>query len=223
MLSLAFVLFSITLLTFIIGYLAPGDPILVMMGSRRDPVLYERLLHQYGLDLPWWHQYLRFSAGLPHGALDHITTIVGELPRGKHELEMLLAENPLLKGRTKGVGYLDLTGCIALSITGPVLRSTGLPHDLRKSEPYCGYETYDFDVITRTGADAYDRLMIRILEMFESLKIVDYIYFVSEGRIVAQGPLELVMTEDNLSQTFGLPLELEQRGQRWAARARSGT
>ena len=86
---------------------------------------------------------------------------------------MLLAENPLLKGRTKGVGYLDLTGCIALSITGPVLRSTGLPHDLRKSEPYCGYETYDFDVITRTGADAYDRLMIRILEMFESLKIVE--------------------------------------------------
>ncbi|MCB1240437.1 MAG: NADH dehydrogenase subunit D, partial [Tetrasphaera sp.] len=79
----------------------------------------------------------------------------------------------LLKGRTKGVGYLDLTGCIALSITGPVLRSTGLPHDLRKSEPYCGYETYDFDVITRTGADAYDRLMIRILEMFESLKIVE--------------------------------------------------
>ena len=113
------------------------------------------------------------SQDLPHGALDHITTIVGELRRGIHELEMLLAENPLLKGRTKGVGYLDLTGCIALSITGPVLRSTGLPHDLRKSEPYCGYETYDFDVITRTGADAYDRLMIRILEMFESLKIVE--------------------------------------------------
>ena len=68
-LSLAFVLFSITLLTFIIGYLAPGDPILVMMGSRRDPVLYERLLHQYGLDLPWWQQYLHYIGGLLHGDL----------------------------------------------------------------------------------------------------------------------------------------------------------
>ena len=70
-------------------------------------------------------------------------------------------------------GYLDLTGCVALGITGPVLRSTGLPHDLRKSNPYCGYETYDFEVITRTGCDAYDRLMIRITEMYESLKIVE--------------------------------------------------
>ena len=58
-------------------------------------------------------------------------------------------ENPILKGRTVDVGYLDLTGCMALGITGPVLRSTGLPHDLRKSQPYCGYETYDFEVITR--------------------------------------------------------------------------
>ena len=58
-------------------------------------------------------------------------------------------------------------------MTGPVLRATGLPHDLRKSAPYCGYETYDFDVITRTGCDAYDRLRIRIDEMYESLKIVE--------------------------------------------------
>ncbi|MFZ1475153.1 MAG: ABC transporter permease [Anaerolineae bacterium] len=68
-LSLIFVVFSITLLTFIIGYLAPGDPILVMMGSRRDPVLYQRLLHQYGLDLPWWQQYLRYVGGLLQGDL----------------------------------------------------------------------------------------------------------------------------------------------------------
>ena len=57
----------------------------------------------------------------------------------------LLNGQPIWKGRTVGVGYLDLTGCMALGITGPILRSTGLPHDLRKSEPYCGYETYEFD------------------------------------------------------------------------------
>ena len=113
------------------------------------------------------------SQDLPHGALDQITSIVPELRKGIHELELLLAENPLLKGRTKGVGYLDLTGCVALGITGPVLRSTGLPQDLRKSEPYCGYETYDFDVVTRTGCDSYDRLMIRLEEMYQSLRIIE--------------------------------------------------
>ncbi len=69
LLSLIFVLFSVSLLTFIAGYLAPGDPILVMMGSRRDPALYERLLHQYGLDLPWWQQYLRYLSALLRGDL----------------------------------------------------------------------------------------------------------------------------------------------------------
>jgi NADH-quinone oxidoreductase subunit D len=98
---------------------------------------------------------------------------VGELRDGIHELELLLVENPILKGRTKNVGYLDLAGCMALGITGPILRSTGLPHDLRKSQPYCGYETYDFDVITRTGADAYDRLRIRLDEMYQSLRIIE--------------------------------------------------
>ena len=63
------------------------------------------------------------------------------------------SENYIWKARTQGIGYLDLTGCMALGITGPVLRSTGLPHDLRKSQPYCGYETYDFDVITDDGCD----------------------------------------------------------------------
>ena len=110
---------------------------------------------------------------LPEGALDQIAAIIPELRAGLHELEMLLKENPLLKGRTVGVGYLDLTGCVALGITGPVLRSTGLPHDLRKSEPYCGYETYDFDVVTRTGCDSYDRLMIRLEEMYQSLRIIE--------------------------------------------------
>ena len=63
---------------------------------------------------------------------------------------------------------------MALGITGPVLRSTGLPHDLRKSQPYCGYETYDFEVVDpRQAADAYGRLRIRIDEMYESLKIVE--------------------------------------------------
>jgi NADH-quinone oxidoreductase subunit D len=110
---------------------------------------------------------------LPPGAIDRIRDTIPMVRRGIGELELLLNENPVLKGRTKGVGYLDLTGCTALGISGPILRAAGLPHDLRKLDPYCGYETYDFEVITRTGADAYDRLRNRIDEMYESLKIAE--------------------------------------------------
>src|SRR5919107_3223536 len=69
---------------------------------------------------------------LPRGVYNDIRDMVPAVRKGLRELEALLNENPVLKGRTEGVGYLDLTGCIALGVTGPVLRSTGLPHDLRK-------------------------------------------------------------------------------------------
>src|ERR1051326_4810414 len=59
-LTLPLVIVSITLITFIVGYLAPGDPILTMMGSHHDPLLYASLRHQYGLDLPWYQQYLNY-------------------------------------------------------------------------------------------------------------------------------------------------------------------
>ena len=85
----------------------------------------------------------------------------------------LLVDNAIWMGRTVGVGYLDLAGCMALGITGPILRSTGLPHDLRKSQPYCGYETYEFDVPTQDPCDAYGRFLIRVAEMQESIKIVE--------------------------------------------------
>ncbi len=140
---------------------------------------------------------------VPHGAVDMIREVVRELRRGIGELEKLLNENPILKGRTVGVGYLDLTGCVALGITGPVLRSTGLPHDLRKSAPYCGYETYDFDVITRTGSDAYDRLRVRIDEMYESLKIVE-------------------QTLHRLQRTEGEPVMIEDKKIAWPAQLAIG-
>ncbi len=110
---------------------------------------------------------------LPPGSLDHLREATGKLRKWIHELELLANENPVLKARTQGIGYLDLTGCVALGITGPVLRSTGLPADLRKDQPYCGYDTFDFDVPTWDTCDAYGRLRVRIAEMYESLKIVD--------------------------------------------------
>jgi NADH-quinone oxidoreductase subunit D len=122
------------------------------------------------------HAFIRpggVAQDLPPGAIDKVRDTIPLVRKGLGELELLLNENPILKGRTVDVGYLDLSGCMALGITGPILRSTGLPHDLRKLDPYCGYETYDFDVITRTESDAYARLRIRIDEMYESLKIAE--------------------------------------------------
>jgi len=113
------------------------------------------------------------AADLPEDGKSRVADLLKILPGRLTELEELMTENYIFKARTQGVGYLDLTGCMALGMTGAVLRSTGLPHDLRKTQPYCGYETYDFNVVTDTGADCYGRYLIRIGEMRESLKIVE--------------------------------------------------
>ncbi len=122
------------------------------------------------------HAYIRpggLAADLPEDGPDQLAALCKTLPAQLRELEDLLRENSIWKARNKGIGYLSLTGCMALGITGPVLRSTGLPHDLRKAQPYCGYQTYDFNVITDDGCDAYGRYLIRVEEMKESLKIVE--------------------------------------------------
>jgi len=110
---------------------------------------------------------------LPAGWQDILDTELPLLRKGVKELEALILENPILKGRTQGVGFLDLTGCMALGVTGPILRSAGFPHDLRKTQPYCGYETYDFDVPTWDTSDAYGRIRVRFAEIYESLRIIE--------------------------------------------------
>ncbi|MFN0284342.1 MAG: NADH-quinone oxidoreductase subunit D [Kineosporiaceae bacterium] len=122
------------------------------------------------------HAFIRpggLSQDIPPGAIDTIRDAIPDIRRDISDIEKLSNENPLVKARLVDVGYLDLAGCMALGITGPVLRSTGLPHDLRRSQPYCGYETYDFDVVTWDSSDAYGRLRIRIEEMKQSLDIVE--------------------------------------------------
>ncbi|BBY79560.1 NADH-quinone oxidoreductase subunit D [Mycolicibacterium pulveris] len=122
------------------------------------------------------HAYIRpggVAMDLPDDAIPQIRDLLELMPKRVKDLEDLLNENYIWKARTQGVGYLDLTGCMALGITGPCLRSTGLPHDLRKAQPYCGYENYEFDVITHEGCDSYGRYLIRVNEMHESLKIIE--------------------------------------------------
>jgi NADH-quinone oxidoreductase subunit D len=110
---------------------------------------------------------------LPPGAQQQIRDTIMALPRRMKDTADLLVDNSIWLARTSGIGKLDLAGCMALGITGPVLRATGLPEDLRKTQPYSGYENYEFDVKTQTSADAYGRFLIRLTEMGESLNIVE--------------------------------------------------
>jgi NADH-quinone oxidoreductase subunit D len=154
------------------GGMEMGATTIMTIGFRER----ERILAIYEMitGLRMNHAYIRpggVAQDLPPGAIDKVYDAIPLIARGIHELELLLNENPLVKGRMVGVGYLDLTGCMALGVTGPMLRTTGLPHDLRKSDPYCGYENYEFDVPVRDTCDAYGRMRVRFDEMYESLKI----------------------------------------------------
>ena len=110
---------------------------------------------------------------LPAGATQKIRETVKEMRKAFKDNSTLLIGNSIWMKRTEGIGYLDLAGCTTLGITGPVLRATGLPWDLRKTQPYCGYENYDFDVVTTDTCDVYGRFLIRMNELEQSLRIIE--------------------------------------------------
>jgi NADH-quinone oxidoreductase subunit D len=112
---------------------------------------------------------------MPEGTESRIRAFVHEMRQKADEYEDLLTNNPIWIERTKGIGVLDEDQCLDLGVTGPVLRATGLALDLRKTEPYCGYERYQFEVPTATGADVYARYQLRVAEMRESLRIVEQV------------------------------------------------
>lgn len=121
------------------------------------------------------HAYIRpggVALDLPETGIAQLRDLISWLEKHLPEYAAFCNENPIFKGRMCGIGYQDLSACFALGVTGPVLRSTGYAWDLRKQQPYCGYETYDFDVITWDTSDAYGRFRVRLDEMWESLKIV---------------------------------------------------
>ena len=110
---------------------------------------------------------------LPDGAYTKIREGVKLMRKNFKDNATLLVGNSIWMKRTQGIGYLDLAGCTTLGITGPVLRATGMPWDLRKVQPYCGYENYNFDVVTADTCDVYGRFLIRMNELEQSLRIVE--------------------------------------------------
>jgi NADH-quinone oxidoreductase subunit D len=95
-----------------------------------------------------------------------------EMPHYLDELEALVTENEILVSRTKGLGPLPASAAINASISGPVLRASGIPWDLRKKDPYDAYARLDFDVPIGTNGDTYDRIIVRLYEMRQSLRIL---------------------------------------------------
>ncbi len=124
------------------------------------------------------HGYVRpggVAQDLPDDAPDAIRGWIREMRRELADLDKLVHGQPIWVNRLMDVGWLGVDGCIALGVTGPLLRAAGLPWDLRKTEPYLGYETLDFEVPTDDRGDCWARYVVRIAEMHESLKIVEQV------------------------------------------------
>jgi NADH-quinone oxidoreductase subunit D len=122
------------------------------------------------------HAYIRIGGvimDLQPGAEERIYDFLRVMPGRIDEYETLLDDNPIWLQRNQGVGVLSAEDCLALGVTGPILRSAGVAADLRKDAPYCGYETFAFDVPVADGADAYARYRVRLEEMRESMRIVE--------------------------------------------------
>jgi NADH-quinone oxidoreductase subunit D len=122
------------------------------------------------------HAYVRpggVSQDLPPGAVDKIRETIELLRQRLPEYDRLLTGQPIWQARLKDTGVLDVSACVALGVTGPVLRAAGLPWDLRKEMPYLGYETFEFEVPTETAGDNFARYLVRMREMRESLNIVE--------------------------------------------------
>ncbi|HYT30880.1 MAG TPA: NADH dehydrogenase (quinone) subunit D [Actinomycetota bacterium] len=138
------------------------------------------------------HAYIRIGGvvmDLPEGATDRVRHFLKVMPGRIHEYEALLTGNPIWRQRTIGIGTLSAEDCLALGVTGPMLRSAGVARDVRTDEPYSGYETYEFDVPTSTDADCFARYQLRMEEMRQSLRIVEQCLV----RLDEPGP---VMVED---------------------------
>ncbi len=111
------------------------------------------------------------SRDIPEGFLERCEKFVDEMPAHIDEYESLLTRNPIWLARTQGVALISGKDAVAWGVTGPTLRGSGVNYDLRKNEPYSGYETYQFDVPVQSAGDAYARYQVRVQEMRESVKI----------------------------------------------------
>jgi NADH-quinone oxidoreductase subunit C/D len=133
--------------------------------------------------------YFRFGGvarDLPDGTLDKVKDLVFDrLPRKIDDLDLYITNNEIVRYRSEGVGVLTPEQALAYSTVGPVLRASGVPYDLRRAQPYSIYNRFDFDVAVRYHGDVYDRYLIRLDEMHQSLRILEQVM-----KDLPEGPIQ---------------------------------
>jgi NADH-quinone oxidoreductase subunit D/NADH-quinone oxidoreductase subunit C/D len=137
--------------------------------------------------------YFRFGGvarDLPAGVLEKIRALVFDrLPGKADEMDRLLTDNEIFVSRLRGVKVIDAEKAIQYSITGPVLRATGVPYDIRRADPYSIYDRFDFDVAVRYNGDLMDNYLIRLDEIRQSLRILQQaVKQIPEGPVMTGKP-----------------------------------
>jgi NADH-quinone oxidoreductase subunit D len=120
----------------------------------------------------------------PPGWLDRVRRVIDSLPGHIDQYEDLLTNNHIWIGRTRGIGILSADDAIAMGVSGPLLRASGVAYDVRRAFPYSSYDEFDFNVPTQTAGDCYARYLVRLAEIRESIRIVTQ----AMAKVPADGP-----------------------------------
>ncbi len=183
-------------LTRLVNHLALFGFLLNDLGAYFTPFLYAFEERELILDIfeavagsRMMCNYFRFGGvarDIPEGVMDKIKDLVFDrLPRKIDDLDLYITNNEIVRHRSEGVGVLTPEQAIAYSTAGPVLRASGVPYDLRRAQPYSIYNRFDFDVAVRYHGDVYDRYLVRLDEMFQSLKILQQVL-----KDIPEGPIQ---------------------------------
>jgi len=183
-------------LTRIVNHLAAIGFLLNDLGAFFTPLLYAFEERELILDIfeavsgsRMMCNYYRFGGvarDLPAGVFERVKSLVLDRLAGKiDDLDAFLTNNEIIRARTIGIGVLTAEEAIAHSIVGPVLRASGVPYDVRRADPYGIYDRFDFDVAVRYHGDIYDRYLIRLDELRQSLRILEQVI-----RDIPEGPIQ---------------------------------
>jgi len=136
---------------------------------------------------------------LPAGWTGQVGAFIDAFPAMLDEIDSLLTRNRIWMKRTQGIGRIGAADAIALGLTGPNLRGSGIAYDVRRTEPYSGYEAYEFEVPVGSEGDAYDRYLVRLEEMRQSTRILDQaLRRLPEGRIAVDDPKITLPTKERV-------------------------
>ena len=153
---------------------------------------------------------------IPEGWLPRVEKFCDQLPKAIDEVEKLLTRNRIFLDRTEGIGAISKDQAIAYGLTGPNLRASGVDLDLRKDKPYSGYDQYEFDVPIGTKGDCYDRYLVRIEEVRQSILIIKQViasfpggpWYCEDAKKIFAPPKEKIMTSmEELIQNFMIVTE----------------